>query len=143
MSPEGIVRVRADLALIGPVSEEVGLSLYRRLFALDPSARNLFKNDLNAQAVHLMDALATVVGSLDDLDAIDSEIRGLALRHVDYQVREEQFASVGVALIATLEASLGEAFSPAAREAWTNAYEELAIRMIAAMKDAAVEALPN
>ncbi len=50
----------------------------------------------------------------------------LGARHVGYGVREEHNVTVGTALLWTLNAGLGEKFTPDVREAWTAAYGLLA-----------------
>ena len=57
----------------------------------------------------------------------------LALRHVDYGVKPEDYDSVGASLIRTLEKGLGDDFTPDTRAAWIGAYTTLST----VMKDAA------
>ncbi|RWO35696.1 MAG: hemin receptor, partial [Mesorhizobium sp.] len=61
--------------------------------------------------------------------------RVLAKRHVTYGVEERHYPIVGQALIETLAAGLGTAFTPAVREAWEAAYGLLASVMIAAARE--------
>jgi hemoglobin-like flavoprotein len=46
-------------------------------------------------------------------------IQALGRRHKGYGVTETNYATVGQALLWTLEQGLGEAFTPDVREAWT------------------------
>jgi nitric oxide dioxygenase len=50
---------------------------------------------------------------------------------VSYGVTAEHYGTVGDALLWTLEQGLGEAFGPATREAWLEAYGALSDAMIA------------
>ena len=68
------------------------------------------------------------------------KVKALAGRHVAYGVEEAHYATVGAALIWTLEAGLGAAFTPALREAWTAAYTLLATVMIEAAREASTQA---
>ncbi len=133
LTDKEIARVRADYAVVGAIGQEVGLALYRRMFAIDPTLRDLFADDMNAQAAHLMAALGSVVSSLEDPAAMALEVHALAERHVDYHVKPEHFVTVGEALIATLETGLGDEFTPHAKTAWLRAYTALSNAMIAAM----------
>jgi hemoglobin-like flavoprotein len=135
MTPDEINLVRRGFDRIAPLAEQVGLEFYERLFALDPSLRALFRIDLPTQVGHLMGALTMVVRSLDNLAPILAQIQVLGRRHASYGVQQRHFAIVGVALLDTLEARLGDTFTPEARAAWTRAYETLAGAMIAAMAD--------
>jgi hemoglobin-like flavoprotein len=136
MTPTDIALVRAGFDRIAPEAARIGLEFYDRLFALDISLRTLFPSDLRPQVGHLMAALAMVVKSLDNLAPVLDRVRALGRRHAAYGVEPRDFAAVGAALLATLEAELGEAFTEEARAAWSSAYGTLAHAMIAAMREA-------
>jgi hemoglobin-like flavoprotein len=91
--------------------------------------RALFRGDMAAQGRHLMGTLAVAVRGLDNLEALVPAVQALGRRHVGYGVRDEHYATVGAALIWTLERGLGERFTPAAREAWIAVYRVLATTM--------------
>ena len=133
-----IALVRSGFDRIAPDAERIGLAFYDRLFALDLSLRTLFPTNLRPLAGHLMAALAMVVRSLDDLAPVLDQVRALGHRHASYGVEPRDFTTVGTALLATLEAELDEAFTEAARAAWSSAYGTLSDAMIAAM----IEAMP-
>ena len=82
-----------------------------------------------------MASLGFVVHGLDRADTILPTVRELARRHVTYGVEERHYPIVGQALIETLAAGLGTAFTPAVREAWEAAYGLLASVMIAAARE--------
>src|SRR6516165_7174061 len=92
------------------------------------------------QSGKLMAALATVVNSLRDFEAIVSIARDLAKRHVAYGVAPEHYALVGAALLWTLEQGLGDEFTPALRAAWEAAYGALSEVMIASAYPASQQA---
>ena len=96
-----------------------------------PETRALFCSDVGGQGRKLMAALATVVNSLGDFEAIVPIARDLAKRHVAYGVEPEHYALVGSALLWTLEQGLGDEFTPALRAAWGAAYCALSEVMIA------------
>jgi hemoglobin-like flavoprotein len=135
MTADEIALVRQSFEQIAPHAERVGTALYERLFAEDPSLRLLFRTDMRTQVGHFMAAVAMVVRSLDDLGPILGHIEALGRRHVTYGVEPRHIAAAGGALLATLEAELGEAFIPEMRAAWANAYTTLAGAMIAAMRE--------
>ena len=135
MTQDEINLVRQGYDRIAPLAEQVGFEIYERVFAMDPSLRALFHIDMPTQVHHFMGALTMVVQSLDNLTPILEQIQALGRRHATYGVQPRHFAMGGVALLDTLEARLGEAFTPEARAAWTRAYETLTGAMIAAMTD--------
>lgn len=80
-----------------------------------------------AQRVKLMDMLRQLVDALDDPPRLVPESAALARRHIAYGVTDEQYDSVGAALLYAFGETLGEdAFSDDVRAAWTEAYTLLA-----------------
>ena len=133
MTVDEIALVRQGYDRVAPQAEAVGVAIYERLFALDPSLRALFGSDIRVHARNLMGAVGTVVRALDDLTPILEYIRALGRRHAAYGVQPRHIALGGAAVLAALEAALGDAFTTEARAAWTRAYETLAGAMIGAM----------
>jgi hemoglobin-like flavoprotein len=76
-----------------------------------------------------MAAIATIVRSLDDLELMMDRIRALARRHVQYGVTDAHYASVGAALLWTLEHGLGADFTAEVQDAWATAYDMLSSTM--------------
>jgi nitric oxide dioxygenase len=95
----------------------------------------LFRGDLKSQGAKLMAAIGAVVKSLDRIETMLDDLRALARRHDSYGVQEEHYASVGAALLWTLEQGLGPDFAPEVREAWATAYGFLSSAMIAATSE--------
>lgn len=126
LSPEQKLLVQQSFATIAVNAPQVASTFYSRLFQLEPSARELFKHDLNSQGMKLMQMIGTAVGSLDNLDALTPAIQDLGRRHVGYGVKQEQYAIVGSALLWTLEQTLGEQFTPEVLDAWSAVYQFLA-----------------
>lgn len=133
MNPAQVEAVKDSFARVRPASDQVGAMFYDRLFTLDPKLRPLFKGDLASQSRKLMTTLALVVDGLDRLEELIPAVQGLGARHATYGVTDADYNTVAQALLWTLEQGLGDEFTPATREAWTNAYTVLA----ATMKEAA------
>lgn len=132
MTPDQARIVWDTFKLVQPKSEAVAAGFYERLFHLDPDARALFKGDMREQGRKLMQMIGTAVGSLDKLDVLLPVVEDLGRRHVKYGVRPEQYATVGVALISTLQAELGARFDRDAQAAWVAAYSVLSKTMLQA-----------
>ena len=130
MTPHQITLVHDSFAILAPERERAAALFYARLFELDPSLRPMFPRELDEQGRKLMQVLATVVRSLNRIDALLPTIDELALRHVRYGVVERHYATVGEALLWTLERGLGDAFCPVTKEAWSAAYGLLSGRMV-------------
>lgn len=87
---------------------------------------------MEAQGCKLVAAIGFVVGALHRPERMLGTVRDLARRHVGYGVREGHYASVGAALLWTLEQGLGEGFTPETRDAWAAAYGPLSAVMVEA-----------
>lgn len=136
MTPSDIALVQDSFRKVAPIADQAAAIFYARLFELDPSLRPLFSGDMTAQGRKLMQMIATAVSALDRLDAIVPAVRQLGTRHVAYGVRDEHYATVGAALLWTLEKGLGPEFTPAVKAAWTTTYTLLANTMMEAARSA-------
>ena len=135
MTPSQIDNIRESFALVRPISDQAGTIFYDKLFELDPTLRGMFKTDIREQSKKLMQMLATVVGSLDKPDVLVPAVKRLGERHVDYQVRDSHYDTVGEALLWTLDTGLGEAFTEDVKASWIAAYTLLANTMKAAAQE--------
>jgi hemoglobin-like flavoprotein len=132
MTPQQIALVRESFAKVVPIKEEAAALFYDRLFGIDPSTRPLFRGDMKSQGAKLMAAIGAVVKALDRIETMLDDLRALARRHDRYGVQEAHYASVGAALLWTLEQGLGLHFTPEVRDAWATAYGLLSSTMIEA-----------
>lgn len=140
MTPEQIGLVKESFEKVVPIAPQAADLFYDRLFEIAPEVVPMFKGDMPAQGAKLMQALGLVVRSLDRLHEVMPAVKALAVRHVDYGVKEDHYSPVGAALLWTLEKGLGDQFTPAVKEAWTSAYGALSGAMIAAAYRETVEA---
>lgn len=136
MQTRQIDLVQQSFAQVRPIADQAAALFYGRLFELDPSLRPLFRGDLKAQGQMLMSMIAGAVSGLRDLPRLSPVLRSLGARHVGYGVQDGHYATVGSALLWTLEQGLGDAFTPDVREAWTAAYGLLAGTMQAGAHEA-------
>lgn len=132
--------VQDSFKLVLPIKEQAAEIFYSKLFEKDPSLKSLFKGDMKEQGAKLMGMIATAVNGLTDIGAIVPAVQDLGKRHAGYGVSDQMYDTVGAALIETLEAGLGGAFTDPVKGAWIEVYTVLATTM----KDAAasVEAVP-
>jgi hemoglobin-like flavoprotein len=129
MNPKQIALVQRSWNDVLPIAETAAQMFYERLFDLDPSLRPLFKSDMTRQRHKLVDMLSVVVSGLTRLEELLPTVRALGRRHAGYGVRNEHYATVGMALLWTLEQGLGDSFTAEVREAWVAAYGLLATTM--------------
>jgi hemoglobin-like flavoprotein len=122
MNAQQVRLVRESFALVQPIASQAAALFYDNLFDSDPSLRSMFRGDMAAQGERLMSMIGAAVGLLDRPDALVPVLRNLGGRHVGYGVHDHHYATVGAALIETLEQGLGDAFTPEVREAWVTLY---------------------
>jgi hemoglobin-like flavoprotein len=137
MTPEQAVLVKTSWAQVTPIADQAAGLFYGKLFELDPAIRPLFKGDMVEQGKKLMKMINTAVNGLDRLDEIVPAVRQLGARHLAYGVSDEHYDTVGAALLWTLEAGLGDAFTEDTKQAWATVYGILADTMKAAAAEAA------
>lgn len=133
MTPAQVELVQSSWAKVIPISQTASELFYARLFEIAPEVKPYFKGDIKEQGKKLMVMIGTAVNSLTHLEAVVPAIQAMAVRHVDYGVKPEDYDSVGTALLWTLEQGLGDDFTPEVKEAWAEVYGLVA----GTMKDAA------
>jgi nitric oxide dioxygenase len=138
MDETTITRVQDSFAKVVPIKDAAAEIFYADLFETAPEVKPYFANaDMAEQGAKLMKTLGMVVSGLRQLDQIVPVAAQLAIKHVDYGVKADDYASVGASLLRTLEKGLGDDFTPEVKEAWTVAYGTLSGAMIdAAYADA-------
>jgi len=134
MTPRQIELVQSSWRLVVPVAQDAAQLFYVRLFALDPSLRDLFKGDMREQGRKLMSMIDFAVKALARLDSLLPGLRMLGERHGRYGVRDEHYDTVAEALLWTLQKGLGQAFTSEVKEAWVAAYGVLSGTMKEAAK---------
>jgi len=137
MTPEQINLVKSSWDKVVPISEKAAELFYGKLFELNPDLKVLFKGDMKEQGRKLMAILNTAVNSLDKLDSIVPAVQDMGKRHVGYGVKDEDYDTVGEALIWTLGQGLGDAFTNQVKDAWLITYTLVADTMKAAASEVA------
>jgi hemoglobin-like flavoprotein len=131
MTPSQIHLVQTALPFIVAEKEQVARLFYSRLFQLDPALRDLFKDDLTKQGQKVVTMLGTLIAGLNRPEQIVPILSALGQRHAGYGVQDSHYATVGAALLWTLERCLGPTFSADMRDAWIALYFVVSRTMIA------------
>jgi nitric oxide dioxygenase len=118
----------ALVATIDPVV--VGSLFYNHLFKIAPQVKHMFRNPIDGQSKKLLAMIGYIIAKLDRIETIVPEIEKLAKKHSAYGVKPEHYATVGDALLWTLEKGLGEHWNEEVKEAWTTCYVLLSNVMI-------------
>lgn len=129
MNAQDIALVRASHAWVAPVAAQAAAQFYDRVFERAPGVAVLFRGDMARQGERLMAMIGAAVALLDDMGALNSVLTDLGRRHLAYGVQAAHYDVVGGALLDTLAAALGPAYTPQHRLAWAALYEHVSRTM--------------
>ncbi|WP_430461325.1 globin family protein [Thalassolituus sp. LLYu03] len=127
--------VRETFAAVEPIADTAAELFYGKLFEYDPSLKALFKGDMKQQGRKLMAALKLAVATLDNLDKLVPVLQQMAVKHLDYGVKVDDYTPVGNALLYALKTGLADAYTDDVKEAWTETYRVVATVMRQAAYD--------
>lgn len=126
LTPHQITLIQSSFSPLVDHIDEVASAFYDRLFELNPALKPLFKSDMTLQGRKMMQMLLYATNTLNNLPQLESQVQTLARRHIGYGIVREDYATVGAALLWTLEHGLGNAFDTETRNAWATMYQILA-----------------
>ena len=130
ISPHDAEIVRNTFLSMAGNADEVASNFYNRLFETDPALRGLFGDDIMGQGKKLMEALATVVDSADNIANMRGTMHELGARHVKYGVTADMYDTVGACLLGTIEEAIGPEFTPDVAAAWATFYNIVSDTML-------------
>jgi len=145
-NPDQVLIVQETYLTFATNAQRAGKLFYERLFEIDPALRPLFKGDIDAQAVKLMQMVGTAVSALRKPSLLNHAVSELGKRHVNYGVKPEHYDAIGKALMYTIQIQLQDGFTPDVEDAWQAVYDELAhasIEEMLAYKNIAVRPAPS
>jgi hemoglobin-like flavoprotein len=103
--------------------EEFSAQFYATLFTDYPGVKPLFANThLEEQGKKLFASLAIVINHLQKPEVLDTTLKGLGTRHIQYGVLPQHYPMVGNTLLKTLAGLLATNWSPEMEQAWNEAY---------------------
>ncbi len=130
MTPDQISSIRKSFRLIEGKEEVVTLLFYNRLFARDPTMREMFPGDIKQQAKKLADVLKLIYLSFEQLDSLRPILRDLGFRHLrEHGVVEAHYQTFCQTLIDTFQETAGTHFDDTAKQAWTSLLAQVSSEM--------------
>src|SRR5271155_3851157 len=130
-----ITSIRETFAIVAAAGEEPASYFYGRLFVAHPQLRDMFPPAMDAQRDRLLRALVRIVEGLTSPEDLVRYLSQLGHDHRKYSVEPAMYGAVGEALIATLRAYAGPAFTADAEDAWVQAYQAASGLMIRAAEE--------
>lgn len=125
MTPNQIALVQNSWTDINTSAESLGKIFFVRLFELDPTVRELFKNEIDAQSRQFINMLNITVNGLDQLTLLTETLSALGMRHSNFGVLNEHYDTMRDALLWTLAQKFGDKFTPELENAWNEAFSSL------------------
>lgn len=126
---------------VKPRAGELVEFFYSRLFERHPAVLPLFAGaDMREQQGKLLSALALVVASLRQPDALVPALQRLGEKHVGYGAMPGHYDAVGAVLLDALAHIAGGAWTDEAARAWSDAFTVVAGVMIGAAEAATAQA---
>lgn len=120
--------------------DDLANHFYARLFLADPDLRDLFPVEMTAQRSRLLESLVSIIQAVDDPDRFDEYLWTLGRAHRRFHVEPAHYAIMGTALLDTLRQYAGVRWSIEYDQAWRDAYDAIATRMLRAAEQAATPA---
>lgn len=136
------VLLKDSFNLVKPQKEEFARYFYDQLFAQYPQTRQLFPptaEGMRRQESSLIATLAVVIAGVERGDNLVEIIRSLGARHSRYGAQAAHYPIVGTLLIQAFQDTLGDAFTPQMKTAWSQAYEIISAEMLKGADQAAEE----
>ena len=130
-----LVSIRDTFTIVAAAGDGAASYFYGWLFARHPGVRSMFPPAMDEQRDRLFRALTRIVESLSSPEDLVRYLSQLGRDHRKYAVEPAMYDAVGEALIATLRAYAGPAFTQDAEEAWGQAYQAASALMIRAAED--------
>jgi len=137
MTPEQIGLVQDSFRRVTARSDALAADFYARLFAADPSARELFTTDMSVQRIKFIRELEEILRTIGDFEAFLAHLADLGARHAGYGVRPVHYRTFADALLAALAEAEGDQWSAELEAAWSSAHDLVAEAMILGASDAA------
>lgn len=111
--------MEGSFGLLASQGADFAERFYDELFMRYPRVKPLFGGtDMARQRGHLLRSLVLVIDNLRSPDAATQALVELGRRHVGYGVVPTYYYAVTSTLIDTMQAMLGDDFTPEVREAW-------------------------
>jgi NAD(P)H-flavin reductase/hemoglobin-like flavoprotein len=123
--------VKESWMLVGDRSHKFAGYFFARLFLSHPELRDLFPVQFDVQRSPLLQGLLTGLEYLGDPERLDDYFRSLGRGHRKFGVLPEHYEMVGFALMDTLRAFAGQDWSIEYDQAWLDAYQLVADKMMA------------
>ncbi|EMC99462.1 hypothetical protein BAUCODRAFT_337528 [Baudoinia panamericana UAMH 10762] len=133
LTPGQVDIIRSTVPVLKEHGNDITKSFYETLLAEVPDLNNVFNQANqrnNHQAAALASALYAYASHIDDLGVLSPAVEKICQKHASLYIKPEQYDVVGTYLLRAMGDVLGSALTPEVRDAWGQAYWQLANIMI-------------
>jgi hemoglobin-like flavoprotein len=117
-APDPALLVQSTIGVLMQHQQRFTREIYRRLFAMAPGARELFRGDMESQGQMLSHMLQFLVFAMSRPETMTLGLRDLGRRHDGYGVAAAYYPFFRRAFLESARATLGEKHTPEVEEAW-------------------------
>jgi hemoglobin-like flavoprotein len=136
-----VALLRSSFELVTEREPQLTVRFYEILFDRYPQVKPLFgRSSGGNQAAMLQSALVSVLERIEDAAWLESTLRAMGDKHVDYGVTEEMYSWVGDSLISAIGEAAGDAWSRELEAAWLEAYAAISGLMRQGAQDRVIAA---
>jgi len=122
--------LKESWTLVEGEADDLANYFYARLFLADPGLRELFPVEMTGVRSRLLSALVNVIQTIDDPERFDQYLRHLGRDHRKFHVIPDHYGVMGTALLDALRHYAGERWSIEYDQAWRDAYDAMATKML-------------
>ena len=129
-APDAALLVQSTVGVLLQHQKQFTAELYRRLFAIAPGARELFRGDMENQGEMLSHMVQFLVHALSRPENLALGLRDLGRRHDGYGVTAEYYPAFRQAFLESARATLGEQHTPQVEKAWADTIDRIIESMV-------------
>ncbi|KAJ5152687.1 Flavohemoprotein [Penicillium canariense] len=125
--------IKATVPVLTEHGNKITTVFYKNMLTVHPELNNVFNipNQINGhQPRALTSALFAYAMNIDNLGALGPAVEMICNKHVSLYIKPDDYKIVGKYLLEAMGEVLGEALTPAIKDAWEMAYWQLADIMI-------------
>jgi class 3 adenylate cyclase/hemoglobin-like flavoprotein len=119
-APDSALLVQSTIGVLLQHQKRFTQDLYRRLFALAPTAEGLFRGDMESQGQMLSHMMQFLVHAMSRPEIMTLGLRDLGRRHDGYGVASEYYPAFRQAFLESARGVLGERHTPQVEKAWAD-----------------------
>jgi len=123
--------LKESWTLVEEQQDRLASYFYARMFLSNPQLRDLFPVQMDVQRARLLGAIVTAVQTVEDPERFDEYLSSLGRDHRKFHVEPGHYEIVGDALLEALRTFAGEQWSYEYDQAWRDAYDTIAKKMMA------------